>query len=124
MPAGIVEGAYRSVGAAQDNDRVVSNLHGEIIAGRRYLAIVAGEQPVPVKDRLKVEAVEVRVGVEFLPEASTRVPSLQLRQHRIFRIHVRFPRDRRCVAGSMRNRIMHTNKRRVARVFQVRPSRL
>ena len=124
MPAGIVQGAYRPVETAQNNDRIVANLQGEIIAGRGYLTIVAGEQPVPVKDRLKVEAVEVRVGVEFLPEASARVPSLQFRQHRIFRVHVPIPSDRRGVAGSMRNRIMHTNARRVARIFQVRLFRL
>ncbi len=79
MPAGIVQGAYRPVGTAQNNDRIVADLQGEIIAGRGYLAIVAGEQPVPVEDRLEVEAVEVPVGVEFLPEASARVPGLQFR---------------------------------------------
>ena len=67
MPAGIVERAYRSVGAAQNDDRIISNLHSEIIAGRWYLAIVAGEEPIPVKDRFKIEAVEIRVAVEFLP---------------------------------------------------------
>ena len=116
MPAGIVEGAYRPVEAAHDKDRIVSNLQGEIIAGRRDLAIVAGEQPIPVEDRFKVETVEIRVGVEFLRQASAWVARLQLRQHRIFRVHVRIPRDRRCVAGSMRNRIMHT-PRRLARGF-------
>jgi hypothetical protein len=122
MPAGIVEGAYRPVATAQNNDRIVSNLQSEIIAGRGYLEIVPGEEPISVKDRLKVEAVEIRVGVEFLWEAAGWVPRLQFRQHRIFRVHVRILRDRRCAAESMRNRIHAHNKRRVARVFQVRLS--
>ena len=88
VSAGIVEGVYRSVAAAQDDDRIVADLRREVVARCGNLAIVAGEDPVSVEDRFEIQAVEVRVGIEFSVEAHAGAPSLQFGEHRIVRIHV------------------------------------
>ena len=91
MPAGIVEGADRPVAAAQNDDRIVADLHREIVAWRRDLAIVAGEQPVAVEDGFEIEAVELGVGIELPVEAHAGAPSLKFGEHDVGRVHFSIP---------------------------------
>ena len=65
VPAGVVKRADRSFKIADQDNRIVADLHGHEGAGRE-LAIVPDEQPVPVPDQLHVEAEVVRVDVERL----------------------------------------------------------
>ena len=94
MPARIMEGADRSVAAAQDDDRIVADLDREVVARRRDLAIVAGEQPVAVEEGFEIEAVELGVGIEFPVEAHAGAPGLKLGEHGVGRVHLSIP-DRR-----------------------------
>ena len=96
VPAGIVEGADRPVAAAHDDDRIVADLHGEVVARRRNLAIMAGEQPVAVEDRFEIEAVKPGVGIEFLVEAHAGAPPLQFGEHGVCGAHLSIPRDHHC----------------------------
>ena len=68
MPAGIVEGVDLALLVADQHDRVVADLDGDVAAGLRQLAIMADEQPVAIPDQLHVELEEIGIGVEGLLE--------------------------------------------------------
>ncbi len=94
MPAGIVERADLPVAAADDDDRIVADLQREVVAGRRDLAIMAGEQPVAIEERLEIEPVELGIGIELPVEAHAGAASLEFGEHGVGRVHFGIP-DRR-----------------------------
>jgi hypothetical protein len=55
MAAGIVEGVDLALLVAHQHDRIVADLHGDVAARLRQLAIMADEQPVAIPDQLHVE---------------------------------------------------------------------
>ena len=81
VAAGVVEGADRAVGAADDDDRVEADLVGDVAAGLRQLAGGHGEEPAPVPDPLEVELEDVGVGVEGARERVVGPAGGQQRQH-------------------------------------------
>src|SRR5208282_3889704 len=87
MPARIVERVDRPVAPPQDDDRIVANLHREIVARSRDLAVMAGKHPVPGEDRLEIETVEIGVGIKFPVEAHAGAPGLQFGQHGVCQVH-------------------------------------
>ena len=86
MPARIVERVDRPVTPPQDDDRIVANLHREIVARSRDLAVMAGKHPVPGEDRLEIETVEIGVGIKFPVEAHAGAPGLQFGQHGVCQV--------------------------------------
>ena len=63
MAAGVVEGADRALGS-RTTRRIFADLQGEEGAGLGEFAIMAGEQPFPITDRLQIELKEARIGIE------------------------------------------------------------
>ncbi|MCY1506615.1 hypothetical protein D9M68_408670 [compost metagenome] len=88
VAAGVVERADRALAIAGDDDRIVADLDGEIVAGPRDFAIVADEQPIPIPDVFQVLPVIVGVDVEGPIEAVAVTPALQLAKHIGLGIHV------------------------------------
>ena len=58
--------AETSVLVARDDQRIVADGDGEIVAGLRYLAIMADEDPVLVEEVLDLDAIEIRAVIEGL----------------------------------------------------------
>jgi len=56
MPAGVVEGADLSVGAAHQKHRLGELVEAQIVAVRRQLALVCGEEPAPAEHGLPLAA--------------------------------------------------------------------
>ncbi len=90
VAAGIVEGADGAVTAADDQDRVIADLQGEILAALLDLAIMADEQPVAIPDHFHVQLEIVLVDIEGLLEAETLAAVFQLPQNLIAQIHRHF----------------------------------
>ena len=77
MAADVVEGMDLTFGAADDDDRVVADLHGEEVALGRNLAGHAGDQPLLVEDLLHVDLEQAFVVVEGLRQREAVVALVQ-----------------------------------------------
>ena len=82
MAADVVEGACALVAAAHDEKRIGPDLDGEVIAGTRDLAGMAGEEPLLVEDLVEIALVIGGVGVEAPRQAVIGSASEEGRQHR------------------------------------------
>ena len=71
VAAGVVVRVDLSVLVAGDDQRVLAELDGEIVAGVRNLAIVAGEDPVLVEEVIAFELKEILVAVEIARQSVT-----------------------------------------------------
>ncbi|ENN89027.1 hypothetical protein RHSP_02217 [Rhizobium freirei PRF 81] len=88
MATAVVEGADNLVAAANDDDRIFADLHREIVAGARYFAVMADEQPVAIVDHFHIELEVILIDVEGLLQAEALAAVLQLPQNIAFDIHL------------------------------------
>ncbi|MCY1430890.1 hypothetical protein D9M71_468470 [compost metagenome] len=77
MAADVVEGVDLALGAAQDDDRVVADLHGEEVALGGDFAGHAGDQPFLQEDLLHVDLEQALVVVERLGQREGMVAGTQ-----------------------------------------------
>lgn len=66
MMATVVKGAYVALPVAQDDDRIIADLHREEAAGPGRFAIMAGEQPFAITDQFHIEPEEIGIGAKAL----------------------------------------------------------
>ncbi|EEF24834.1 conserved hypothetical protein [Ricinus communis] len=88
VTAGIVEGADDIVAAADDDDGILTDLHGEIGARLRQFAIVTHEEPVAVVDHFHIELEIVLVDIEGLLKAEAFAPVFELPQNVAANVHL------------------------------------
>src|ERR1700741_2095210 len=81
MPAGVVKGTYLAVTIAYDEDRILTDLHGEVVTRTRHLAIVSDKQPVPIPELLQLNLVIRGARIEVARERRHRPVGLQAREH-------------------------------------------
>ncbi|MNF58121.1 hypothetical protein D3C84_396690 [compost metagenome] len=77
VAADVVEGMYHTFGAANDNDRVIADLQGQVVALGRDLAGHAGDQPFLVEDFLHVDLEQALVAVKGLRQRKGPLAALQ-----------------------------------------------
>ena len=61
-----MNGADCAVVTAQNDDRIPTDLNGEVVTGRRQFALMANKQPFPVIDMFHVELMESHVAIKLL----------------------------------------------------------
>eukprot|EP01035_Chromulina_nebulosa_P008895 gene8896-biopygen7508 len=87
MAAGVVESADDLILAAHDDNRIITDLGGEVISGARDFAVMADEQPVAIPDLLHVELEIILIDIEGLLEAEAFAAVLQLAQYGGRQVH-------------------------------------
>ena len=87
MPASVVEGAQSAVAVAQDDDRILADLHRQEVPRVRHLAIVAHEQPIAVPDHVQIDLVILLTAIKFPLQRRLEITSPQSAQHGIARNH-------------------------------------
>lgn len=64
MPARVVKRPDIAVAVTHDQNRIFADLQGQIVACLRDLAVVSDKHPIAIPERLQLELVVARAGVE------------------------------------------------------------
>src|ERR1700683_2964316 len=89
MAAAVVKGAQRAVAIPDHHHGKIADLHRQVTAGIRHLAVVTDEQPVSIPDHVQIDLVILRTGVEASCQCGVGVSPPQSAQHGIALSHDR-----------------------------------
>ena len=78
MPAGIVEGAQAAVAVAHHDDRILADLHRQVVPGIQHFAVVTHEQPVAVPNHLQIDLIILRAAIEVSLQGGLEISSPQI----------------------------------------------
>ena len=81
VPAGIVIGAHAALAIAHHDDRVLADLHGQVLAGIEQLAVMTHEQPIAIPNHIEVDLVVLRAHIKVPFQGGGGLAAAQPFQH-------------------------------------------
>src|ERR1700753_4187838 len=82
MPAGVMKRIEAAVAVAHHYDRILADLHGQVVSRIRDLAIMPDEEPVPIPDHLEIDLVLFGAAIKFTLQRGFVLSAAQSAQHR------------------------------------------
>jgi len=82
-----MEAANLSVAIPHDNERVLADLHGEVVTSVRNLAIMSHEQPIAIPDGFQFEPVIRLTGIKIARQSTDRLIIGKSGKHGLLDVH-------------------------------------
>jgi hypothetical protein len=81
MPAGIVESAHAPLAITHDNDRVLADLDGQVLARIEQFTVMTDEQPIAIPNHIEVDLEILGTDVEVPFQGGGGLAVAQAFQH-------------------------------------------